>query len=171
MAKATIATTLLHATDPRFYAAPSRTATVGLPTPAGGLLFPVTFPATFNGGGAGGLLTVVNAGRFEMRPMFIITGPCLNPTVANLSIAGAPAVTFALTMSAGDTLVIDCDWRTAQYTTAGSTQAASRRNTLVAGSTWFNLPPGSNIIEFTTADATQVAATLTVQSADAYLSL
>jgi hypothetical protein len=171
MAKATIATTLLHATDPRFYAAPSRTATVGLPTPAGGLLFPVTFPASFGGGGAGGLVTVVNAGRFEMRPVFIVTGPCTNPTITNLSIAGAPAVTFALSLSAGDTLVIDSDWRTAIYTTAGSTQGASRRNALTSNSTWFNLPPGANIIEFTTSDGMQVAGTLTVQSADAYLSL
>lgn len=170
-ARGTVATTLFHATDPRWYAAPSRTATVGLPAPLGGLQFPASFPASFGGGGSGGILTAVNAGGFETRPVFIITGPCTKPTVQNLSLPGAPQLSFALQMAVGDTLTIDTDWRTVIYTTAGSTQASSRRNALQPGSTWFNLQPGASQIEFTTADGTQVPATLTVQSADAYLSL
>lgn len=172
LAKGTVATTLLHATDPRWYAAPSRTSTVGLAAPLGGLTFPVLFPVGFGGGGIGGFLNVVNAGPFECRPLLVITGPCTNPTVANLSIGGAPQLTFAITMAVGDTLTIDTDLQTVVYRTAGTSQGVSRRNALVAGSTWWNLPAVStSTIEFTTADAMFVPATLTVQSADAFLSL
>lgn len=171
MAGGVIATTMLHATDPRWYAAPSKTATVGLPAPAGGLSFPVSFPATFGGGGAGGILTVYNYGLFEMRPVLVIAGPCTNPVVSNLSIPGAPAIGVALTLAAGDTLTIGTDLRSIVFTAAGTSAGSSRRNALMSGSTWWNLPPGANQIEFTTGDAMQVAGTLTVQSADAYLTL
>lgn len=167
-----VANLMFHATDPRWYAAPSKTASVGLPAPLGGLTFNVTFPASFGGGGVGGLLNVTNAGPFEMRPVFVITGPCVNPRITNLSITGAPYLQFNLTLAAGDTLVVDTDFQTAVYTPAGSTIGSSRRNTRAPGSTWFNLQPsGVNQIEFNTADGTQVAGTLTVQSADAWLSV
>lgn len=174
-----VATSLLHATDPRFYAAPSKSATVGLPAPAGGGTFNATFNYSFGGGGAGGTLNVVNAGYFEMRPVLVINGPCTNPVVSNLTISGAPWVGVNITLAAGDVLTIDMDWRTVTYTAAGTSQGASRQNALMTGSTWWNLQPyngpagigGPNVIEFTTSDGSQVAATLTVQSADAYLTI
>jgi len=166
-----VANILMHATDPRWYSAPSKTQTVGLPAPLGGLGFPVTFPASFGGGGVGGILQVYNNGLFEMRPVLIFTGPCTNPSATNLSIAGAPTIGFTISLAAGDTLVVGTDFQSAVYTVAGSTAGSSRRNLLTPTSTWFNLPPGLNQIEFNTTDGTQVAGTLTVQSADAWLSL
>ncbi len=171
LGKGTLVSGMLHSTDPRWYAAPTKTATVGLPAPLGGLHFPVTFPATFGGGGVGGILQISNNGTFEMRPIFVVTGPCLNPVIQNLSLPGAPALRFSLSLNAGDTLTIDTDFQSIIYTPAGTTIGSSRRNALVASSTWFNLPPGLNQIEFTTGDGVQVAGTLTVQSADAYLAL
>lgn len=161
-------TTLWHATDPRWYAIPTKTATVGLPAPLGGLSFPVTFPASFGGGGVGGILQVTNAGLMEMRPIIVFTGPCTNPVATNLSIAGAPYVGFTIALAAGDTLVVDTDFQSAVYYASGSTIGTSRRNALTSGSTWFNLPRGLNQIEFNSSDGTQVAGTMTVQSADAY---
>jgi hypothetical protein len=172
MAGVTVATTLLHSTDPRWYAAPSLSQTVGLPTSiGGGLPVPPAVPWALGGGSVGGLVNVVNSGLFEMRPVLVITGPCINPVVANLSILGAPWVGVTQTLNAGDTLVIDLDWQSVVYTTAGSSIGASRRNALTYGSTWWNLPPGSSTIEFTSADTSPVTGTLTVNSASAYLSL
>lgn len=167
------ATSLLHSSDPRWYAAPSQSQTVSLPASiGGGLAIPPAVPWALGAGSAGGLLNVVNSGPFESRPVLIITGPCTNPVIANTSIAGAPQIGVNLTLNAGDTVVIDMDWRSIVYTTAGSTAGAPARYALMNGSTWWNLPAEStNTIEFTSADTSPVAGTLTIQSASAYLSL
>lgn len=172
-------TSLFHATDPRFYLQPSKSATVGLPAPLGGATFPATFPLSFGGGGVGGILDVFNNGTIEMRPVLVVNGPCTNPTIANLSISGSPQIQVLMSLNAGDTLTIDTDFPSVLYTPAGSTISVSRANLLSATNTWWNLQPangpsgigGPNIIEFTTSDAAQVAATLTVQSADALANL
>ncbi|HEY4452384.1 MAG TPA: hypothetical protein VGN13_12415 [Solirubrobacteraceae bacterium] len=170
-AKANEANTLFHATDPRWYAMPTKTATVALPAPPGGVTFPLTFNVSFGGGSFGALVTVENNGNFEMRPRLIVTGPCTTPTITNLSIPGAPSLSFNISLASGDTLAIDTDFQTVVYTPVGTSGGASRRGTLVFGSTWFNLPPGMNALEFTSADTTQVTGTLTVESADAYIAL
>lgn len=171
LARGAVATTLFHATDPRWYTVPSKTATVGLPEPAEGLAFPFAFPATFTGAGAGGLLECVNGGLFETRPVFIFTGPCINPRVTSLSLPGAPYIQFDVTLNAGDTLTVDTDIQSAVLVTAGSTEGASRRAAEGAGTVWFNFPPGPNIVEFTTEDLGHVAGTMTVQWADARMGL
>lgn len=173
MAGGTIATTLLHSTDPRWYAAPSISQSVGLPAAiGGGLIIPATIPAVFGAGGVGGLLSVVNSGLFESRPVLVVTGPCTNPVIANTSITNAPQVGVNITLSAGDTLVIDMDWQSVVYTVAGSPAGSSRRNALTMGSTWWNLPANStSTLQFTSSDTTPVTGTLAVQSASAYLSL
>ena len=181
LAKGTPANVLLHSTDPRWYASPSKSATTGLPstTGPGGLAFPVSFPASFGSGSVGGLLDVWNLGTVAMFPTLLFTGPCTNPSAANLSLPGAPALTFDITLNAGDTLLVDTDFQTVTYTTAGSTAGSPRANTEAYGSTWWNLAPANgprgigaaNVIEFSTADPTAVAGTLTVASADAYAAL
>lgn len=168
-----VATSLLHSTDPRWYAAPTQSQSVALPAAiGGGLAWPAAAPFVFGSGGIGGLLTVVNSGLFEMRPVLVITGPCVNPAVTNLSITGAPSVGVNITMAAGDTLVIDLDWQSAIYTVAGSTQGSSRRSSLTNGSTWWNLPSGTaSTVQFTSQDTSPTTGTLSVLSASAYLSL
>lgn len=167
-----VATTLLHATDPRWYAAPSKQSVpISLPAPLGGYTFPGSFPALFGGGGVGGLVTVYNNGLFETRPVLVITGPCTNPVITNLSIVGSPQIGVTISLAAGDTLTIDTDMQSVLYVTSGTTAAVSRDNAVTPNTTWWNLPPGASIIEFTTGDATQVAAALVVQSADAWLTL
>lgn len=170
LGKGVVVSTMFRASDPRWYAVPTKQATVGLPGPLGGLTFPVTFPASFGGGGGGGILQVTNAGQFEMRPVLVVTGPCTNPRVTNLTLPGAPGIGFNLVMATGDTLVIDTDFQSVLYFTAGSSIASSRRGALTSDTVWWNLPPGLNQIELTTTDALG-AALLTVQSADAWLGL
>lgn len=171
LAKGCVSNALLHATDPRWYAMPTKTATVGLPEPLGGVSFPISFDVSFGGGSTGGLLTVENNGTFECRPIFTITGPCTNPVISNLSIPGAPSLGFNITLGSGDTLVVETDYQSILYTPAGASGGASRRGSLMTGSTWWNLNPGPSQIEFTTSDGTQVSGTLTVVSADSFMGL
>lgn len=176
LAKMTI---LLHATDPRLYGAP-QTASVGLPTPVGGMTFPATFPLSFGGGSNFSVLPVVNAGNVEMRPLLVLTGPMTNPTIVNTTAGWSlsftnPAQT-SFTLNAGDTLTIDTDTGHAvTYLASGTTVSSPRRNWVIAGSTWPDpsknvggLVPGSNTIEFGSQDSGAVAGTLTVKWASAY---
>jgi hypothetical protein len=169
----------LHATDPRLYAAPSTALVASVPTPGGGLTFPVTFPASFGGGSSTANLFPNNTGNIEMRPVLVITGPCTNPRVINSATGWAltftnPAQT-GYTLNAGDTLTIDLDARTILYLVNGTTVASSVRNWLVAGSIWPNatsvpgIMPGSQTIQFSTSDSGFVAGTLALKYAPAYL--
>jgi hypothetical protein len=170
----------LHATDPRWYAMPIRVAgPVGLPAPLGGLHFNVTPNFTFGGGSAGGYLAAYNDGQFEMRPVLIITGPCTNPMVTNQSLANDPSIGFNITLNAGDTLTIYTDTPNALYLPSGGSTPVSVLRDEMTSNAWWNLAPangpqgigGPNNLVFTSTDGAQVAGTLTVYSADAYMAL
>jgi hypothetical protein len=168
-----VALSMLHATDPRWYRAPTKTQTVGLggSEPLAGLKFPVKFPLKFAAGIGAGVMDIANNGTIEMRPVLIVTGPCKNPRISNLSIVGAPELAFEITLAEGDTLTIDTDFQTVTYLPVGAPFGVSRRDTLVMGSEWWNLPPGVSVLEFRSSDLTAVAGVLTCQSADAYAAL
>lgn len=178
LAKAVPVAAQLHSTDSLWYASPSKTASVGLPASlsGGGLTVPAPVPWSLGGGGVGGILDVWNLGTAPMFPVLVVTGPCINPAIANLSIAGAPTLRFGITLNAGDTLTIDTQFQTVTLVAAGSSLGSPRDNTELPGSTWWTLLPANgpdgiaaaNTIEFTTADGSFVPATLTVNSADAY---
>lgn len=166
----TEAATLFHATDPRWYLMPSKALTVGLPEPSAGLVPPVTPPVLIP---ASGVSTVeaVNEGPMDTKPVFVITGPCVNPKITCISQPGAPSIAFEQALNPGDTLTIDTDWQSVVLVSAGSTLGSSRRSTEKPGATWFGFLPGSNIVEFTSDDKSKVAGTLTVQWASAFLGL
>lgn len=167
-AGATIATSLLHSTDPRWYAAPSIAQTGAIPlSPGGGVPIPAAVPWVLGAGFAGVDLNVVNSGRFESRPVLIFAGPCENPSATNISLPGLPFVGVHITLGVGDTLTIDLDWQSVVYTMAGQTQGVQVRKLLMPGCTWWNLPANStSTIAFLASGGT-----LTVQSASAYLSV
>lgn len=172
--------TLLHCTDPRWYAVPTKTATVSLPAPiTTGLTFPASAPFEFGGGSAGGILEVLNSGTIEMRPILIFKGPCTNPVARNLSLPGEPYIGFNLTMATGDVLEVNMDYETALYTPSGSPSGSSEVSLLMENATWWNLPDkktmegygsagGVNRVQFSSSDGVAVAGTLTVQSANAF---
>jgi hypothetical protein len=173
LAKGGVATSLWHATDPRWYSCPTQLESVGLPEPSGteGLKFPLEFPLSFGGGSAGGILECNNAGSFEMRPILTFTGPCKNPVVQSLLIPGEPSLGFNITLEPGDTLVLGTDYQTVIYTPNGSPFGAPARKTAMKTNTWFNFPPGMNKLLFTTSDSVAVAGTLTAEWASARPSL
>lgn len=166
---------MFHATDPRFYA-PTQTGSVPLPTPVGGLSFPVSFPASF-GAGSGAAVAAANSGNMEMRPQLVITGPVTNPWVQNASIAGTPRLTFSnpfqmgYTLNPGDTLTVDLDFQTITYLVSGTTIPSNVPFWLVPGSTWWNLPPGqTSTIQWGSSDSAATGGSLEVIWAPAYAS-
>ena len=157
-----------HASDPRWYDTPTLDPTIGLPTFSTGIGFPIDFPVSFGTGSSAGVLTVVNDGPVEMRPRLIFTGPLTTPQASNASIDGNPTLKFNVTLAAGDTLTVDTDWHTVTLETAGSSTPTSRVDTLVAGSTWWNLPPGPSTLQFTSGDSASTPGTMTVEYASAW---
>lgn len=165
------ATIQWEATDPYFYSAPTQTATMGLPTQVSGLTFPLSFPLGFGGAVTGNQATVTNYGDVPCWPVLEITGPCINPSVSNLTTTGGPSVQFNIELLAGDTLIVDMDLQTILYTPVGQTVAAAYPNVLRSGSTFFSIPPGSSVLEFTSQDSSSAAGILSVWYASAYDSL
>ena len=158
-----------EAVDPYFYATPTIAPTVGLPTPGLGFSFPITFPLSFGGGTTANQVNVLNNGNVPCYPTLVITGPCLNPSVQNLSITGGPTLFFNIQLNSGDTLTVDCDQQTIMYTPSGSTTGSPYSQILSAGSTFFTLTPtGYNTIAFNSQDTSAVAGTLAVWAASTY---
>lgn len=162
-----------EATDPYLYASPTVAPSVGLPTPGAGFKFNpypsgITFPLSFGGGGTASTITAVNSGDVACWPVLVITGPCLNPTVQSLTVAGNPTINIAQQLFAGDTLTIDCGWQTIVYQPSGQSVGTPYPQVLSTGSTFFSLPPGTSTIAFNSSDGTHAAGTLAVWNTSAY---
>lgn len=160
-----------HATDPYWYSSPTQDPSAGLPGPAGGFTFPLSFPLTFGAGVSPNTLTAVNAGDAPCYPQLVITGPCLEPAISNTSMPGVPSLTFDIQLFAGDELVIDLDLQSAMYYPAGSTVGQTALATLLPNSNWWALLPGTNIIAFDSSNPALDTGTLTVNWASAFSSV
>lgn len=161
-----------EATDPHFYASPTLAPSVGLPGPSGGFGFPLSFPLSFGGSTSPNQLSITNNGDVPCWPVLVITGPCLNPSVQNLSIAGNPSVSFGIQLNAGDVLMVDNDAQSIMFTPSGQSVAAPYPQVLQSGSTYFALPANSTSqIVFNSQDTSAAAGTLAVWGASAYESV
>jgi hypothetical protein len=86
----------LVAVDPRKYGA-QIVASTGLPTTSGGLTFPVTFPVTYSGVSASGIVSINNPGNTTGPVTIRIDGPCTAPKIrhdgsgARMTVTTAPA--------------------------------------------------------------------------------
>lgn len=158
-------------TDPYLYSAPTTSTTIGLPGPAGGFTFPITFPFSFGGGLSPNTATISNAGDVTCWPTMVITGPCLNPTISNTSITGNPTIALSVQMNPGDQIWIDCRLGSIVYYASGSTVGTPSQFLLQPGSEFFGFAPGSSGVTFDSADTATVAGTLQIQSASAYSAL
>jgi hypothetical protein len=140
-------TLLFVGTDPKWYAA-TQQVTV-LPPTITGFSWPINWPLSWGGGKYSGQASVTNTGNISTRPILIVEGPCVNPTIVNASSSGSPSLTFALTLNAGERLEINTDLHTAMlYSSAGSTVGSTRLGNLLAGSKWWVLKAGTSTIQF-----------------------
>jgi Phage tail protein len=156
---------MFAADDPRWYAQ-TQQASVTPPTKTAGFSFPMKFPLSFGGGSVAGSLAVTNAGNIETRPLLIVEGPCESPSITNITAEGSPNLQFNLTIASGAKLVIDTDFHTATYYTAGTTLGSTRLGTLAYGSEWFTLGVGTSTLQFL---AGTNEGTLSVQWASAWI--
>lgn len=131
----------LHATDPRVYSATLHTASTGLGTASGGLVFPATFPATFGSGSAGGQVSVTNAGSVKTYPTLTVVGPVDNPIIDHVE--QGLSLGFTVSLGSGDQLVINPDPRARTALLNG----ANAENVLTTPG-WFGLPPGMSTVRY-----------------------
>ena len=150
----------LTAPDPLIYSTVLKTSSAGLPSPIAGRTFPITFPTTF-GASTGGSMSVTNAGNYTTAPVITITGPVTNPIVTFTSTGAFMALT--ITLANTDVLVIDMGART--VTLNGT---AYRFNTVVTGSSWWGIPPGTWSIGVASSDSAPVTALFSTAYRDAW---
>lgn len=156
---------MFAASDPRWY---GETKQVSV-SPTGltnGVKWPWKWNLKWGGGTVAGSLSVTNEGNIETRPLLIIEGPCTNPSVANASISGTPTLSFNLTLNSGERLVLDTDMHSAILYSDPSTPGAARLYALKAGSSWFTLQPGTNLLQYLAGTG---EGTLSVQYASAWV--
>jgi len=153
------------ASDPRVYDQVLQSLSTGQATQVGGLSFPMTFPTTFGTAGSGGIINATNAGNFGSRPTFSIAGPCINPVIENRT--AGKTISFSITMLAGDTLTVGLDVGHPVYLNG----TGSRRNAVTSTpDQWWELQPGVNELHFSTGDAGNTGALLTVPFRSAWSS-
>ena len=145
----------LLAPDPRRYAAAAQTLNLVLPSSTGGLVWPVTYPATWTGVTTNSTGTVVNEGTWDSPPLLTVTGPCPPCRITNLTTGQSMRVIDAV--PAGQELVIDV---------AAGTATVQGQGRKVLGS-WWHLARGANSIGFS-ADGYDAAAGLTVEFRSAW---
>ncbi len=149
----------LVARDPRVYDATQATLTLVPGAGGGGAVWPWVWPVSWGGPSSGGTAIATNLGNFPTRPLITIQGACSNPFVSNGTTGQTLAFQIALANS--DVLMVDLDARTVQLN-----GTASRRSTLVAGSSWWELAPGNSSVTFGASSvATGCSASITFRSA------
>lgn len=143
-----IVTAEFAASDPRLYDHELSEVSTGLPTESSGVPFPIVFPFTFGVLGNGGQFTINNVGNFETRPFFIINGPISYPIIENVT--DGTYLQFGIVLGVSDYLTVDLNSHAVILNGDGSpgAEGSPRRNTLLAGSTWFTCNPGETVINF-----------------------
>jgi hypothetical protein len=149
----------MFAEDPRLYDA---TATnVVIPFTSGGTSgfgFNLGFSFGFGGSGSGiGGAFVTNSGNRPTPPIFVITGPCDTPSIADDTYGHS--LSFTIVLGATDTLTIDVANRTVRLN-----NSVSRRNTLV-NPDWFFLEPGQTFIRYNAVSGVGSSLSVTFRSA------
>ena len=158
-----------HATSAYLFG-PTQSATVGVEAPGGGFGFPIVFPLSFGTAPPSGIINATNNGPAPCRPYIVFTGPITNPSIANTSLVGSPAMSFELDLPAGAQLVVDMDLGSpsALYFLAGTTQGVSRLNDMLVASAPWLIEPGENVLLFTSSDTAPTGGTCNVQWADTW---
>lgn len=131
----------MFAEDPRLYAATLTSVNIPFATGGGtGFGFSLGFSFGFGGSSSSDGLLVTNSGNRSTPPTFTITGPVETPTIRDDTYGHV--LTFNISLAAGETLVIDTQYRTVKLN--GTT---NRRSTL-SDPDWFFLQPGQTFLRY-----------------------
>jgi hypothetical protein len=134
---------VLYAADPLRYGVSGRSELLDPFAPGAGRTYSLVPPRTYGAIGHDGRATVHNDGNAATPLVVTFFGPSKNP---NLQIVGGPKVQMAMTLLAGEQVVVDSGRRTVIYN--GS---ASRRQFLTGDSRWQHLPPGDSELFYSVA--------------------
>lgn len=134
-----------YATDPRWYDTAFTAAAMSLPSATSGLTFPATASFVFGSAGTGGSVVVNNLGNYPAPWVATFTGPLVQPSLQ----LGSQVVTFAGTLNAGETLVVDSLGRSVLLN-----GTASRYSWVTSTSVWWFIPIGSSSVQFNAASGT-----------------
>ena len=139
----TYARAQLIAYDPVIYTQNYTTFSNIDPPGGGGAEFPLIFPITFTTSESG-QVTATNAGTLYTYPLVTLNGDLTNPLIANSTTGDYFQLNY--TIPSGSQVVIDFKNRTVMLD--GVTNLIT---SIVAGSTWWVIEPGDNIISLQTA--------------------
>jgi len=115
-----------------------------LPSSTGGLVYPITYPATYTGVSNSGIIRVVNTGNTQAPVWLRIDGPIPAGGWTVTHIGKKQSLTFAssLAMSAGEFVTVDMEAREILA------QGQAPRAGYVTSRGWFSLDPGVNDVAF-----------------------
>jgi hypothetical protein len=142
----------LTAKDPRKFG-DLATYTTRLPFSEGGLLWPVTFPATWTGVSGTGQITVTNPGNTQAPVWLRVDGPIPAGGHSITHQGKRRTLTFGadIALGAGEFLTVDMDRREVLA------QGQSARSGYVTSRGWFSLDPGVNVISFSSVNYSETA--------------
>lgn len=148
--------------DPLRYDVAQTAGPIGLPTPGGGLTYPLAYPLDYGAAAIPGLLTLSNTGTADTSVLFTVTGPL--PSGFEVSSMDGQRLTYPDALFAGEVLTLD--------TASGAVLlggTADRRNSLTVAD-WMQVPAGGSLtVRFTSlGGAYDPAATLTATIRPAY---
>lgn len=142
--------------DPRRYSLAENALTIGMPSSAGGLTYPLTYPLDY-GTVTSGSGVVVNSGSEATPVRLTLQGPLTAPAFR----AGDMLLRFNTTLAASEQLVVDTDLGTVLLGDADRVATISNDSTPVE---LFQLEPGATDI-YLTAEAGSGTATLAFNDA------
>jgi len=122
-----------------------------LPQSTGGLVFPITFPITFDGSSSSGDTSVTFGGGGGKCLALRINGPVANPQIIFQNSAGNFTLKWGIELLGSQFLAIDLDARTAKLNGQVNHPPSIRQ--------WPTFPAGTTLIQFR-ADAYESAAYL-----------
>lgn len=145
--------------DPTIYSATTNSYS-GIAVPGGGgATFPLTFPITFTTQNTG-TVNVNNSGNTESYPLITLNNLLTSPTITNVTTGESFGLNASFTT--GDSVIIDMKNRTVIKN--GTTPLLT---SIVDGSTWWSLDPGSSTIRINTGSSADTG-TMTISWSDAY---
>lgn len=110
-----------------------------------GRSYNLTFPRTYASRAPSGGQAAYNNGNIETYPAFVVTGPCTNATINNLT-TGYSMVFTALNLLAGESVIIDNKARS--ITMGNQTNVSKYDKVDWTQSRWLTLVPGLNQLSF-----------------------
>lgn len=156
-----------YAPDPLKYGA-TITASTGLPTTSGGLVYPLSYPLAY-GTTATGRITAQNVGSAATYPVFTVTGPQDAAGFQITSVEDGITLQYNGPLGATDQVVIDT------HTGSVLLNGSDRRQLLSFGGIWPSIPaaslsgtPGTRTFAFSTLGSYQAAASLAASWAPAF---